>query len=97
MGKNKDTKSSKDSGKDNSSKTDSTKCTGKDAPGLNEHCYRTGYDHSKISREPDAIGEAISAMPCTTNENANRCYGQGIIDGHEWKSARDTAMENKRN
>ena len=64
-------------------------CKGKDAPGLNQHCYTTGYDHARPNITPDAVGEALGAAPCLTNVNANKCYTQGFQDGHS-DSARAT-------
>ncbi|ARF10699.1 hypothetical protein Hokovirus_2_226 [Hokovirus HKV1] len=48
--------------------------------GLNEYCYSVGFDHGSLSINPDPIGEGISAMPCTTNENANQSYYNGYLD-----------------
>ena len=67
----------------------SSVCTGKNAPGLNQYCYTTGYDHATPNTTPDAVGEALGAAPCTTNANANRCYTLGIQDGHNSSSARE--------
>jgi len=67
----------------------SSVCTGKNAPGLNQYCYTTGYDASKPNSTPDAVGEALGAAPCLTNVNANNCYTQGFRDGHSNSSARE--------
>ena len=55
-------------------------CYGPNAPGLNQYCYTTGYDHGGLSNNPDPIGEGIGAFPCTLNKNANVCYSKGIMD-----------------
>ncbi len=55
-------------------------CTGSGAPGLNQHCYNVGQSHA-TDRHGDPIGHGIDAAPCTLNENANRCYAQGYMDG----------------
>ncbi len=95
--KSKDSKDSKDKSREDSKNSrDSNKCYGKGASGLNEHCYRTGYDHTKTNTSPDAIGEAIDAFPCTTNNNANRCYGKGIVDGHADKYRNTSNKDNQR-
>lgn len=65
----------------NDSSRDNDKvCYGKDSFGLNEYCYNTGYDHATNS-SPDPIGDAIDVAPCTTNQNANKCYGDGYVAG----------------
>ena len=69
-------------------------CKGKDAPGLNQHCYTTGYDHARPNISPDAVGEALGAAPCLTNVNANKCYTQGFQDGH---SSSDSARVTRHN
>ena len=61
----------------NSANGNSRVCTGKNAPGLNQYCYTTGYDHSQQNTTPDAVGEALGAAPCLTNVNANNCYTHG--------------------
>jgi hypothetical protein len=62
-----------------SSHCSTNKCYGRDACGLNQHCYTTGYDHGSSS-SPDILGHAMAAAPCTTNSNANKCYDQGYSD-----------------
>ena len=71
-----------------SSNGNSSVCTGKNAPGLNQHCYTTGYDHARPNSTPDAVGESLGAAPCLSNVNANNCYTQGFRDGHNHSSAR---------
>lgn len=62
-------------------------CTGRNAPGLNQYCYTTGYDHARPNSTPDAVGESLGAAPCLSNANANNCYTQGFQDGHNSSSA----------
>ena len=59
----------------------SAQCYGEGAPGLNQYCYTTGYDHGKGTN--DTIGDGIGAFPCTTNDQANYCYGQGYADAND--------------
>lgn len=57
-------------------------CTGKGAPGLNEHCYHTGYSHGdRRNNDRCAISDGIAAAPCTTNKYAAACYDEGYKDG----------------
>ena len=74
----------------NSSNQNSGVCTGRNAPGLNQYCYTTGYDHARPNSTPDAVGESLGAAPCLSNVNANNCYTQGFQDGHSSSSARET-------
>lgn len=76
-------------GNSNGASGNSAVCTGRNASGLNQHCYTTGYDHARPNSNPDAVGEALSAAPCLTNANANNCYTQGFKDGHSSSSARE--------
>lgn len=69
------------SSNDNSSNGNSSICTGKNAPGLNQHCFHVGYSHGVRSTDPDSVSEGIDAAPCTLNTNANKCYAQGIVAG----------------
>ena len=62
-------------------------CTGRNAPGLNQYCYTTGYDHARPNSTPDAVGESLGAAPCLSNANANNCYMQGFQDGRGSSSA----------
>lgn len=68
-------------------------CTGKNAPGLNQHCYTTGYDHARPNSTPDAVGESLGAAPCLSNANANKCYAQGFQDGHRSSSHNTTSYK----
>ena len=74
-----------------SSNEGSKVCTGKNAPGLNQHCYTAGYDAGKQNSHPDPVGESLSAIPCLTNANANACYTQGFMDSHNGSSKRSTS------
>ena len=52
--------------------------------GLEDHCYKTGYDHATSSAlDPDPIGQGIDAFPCTTRESTNKEYARGYVDGLE--------------
>ena len=81
-------------GNNGSSNNNSSVCTGRNAPGLNQYCYTTGYDHASPNSTPDAVGEALGAAPCLTNANANNCYAQGFQDGHSGQSS-SSAQQNK--
>lgn len=67
-------------GAQQSGNSNSNVCTGKDAPGMNQHCYNTGYDHGCPSTKSDVVGDAMAAFPCTLKESTNRCYAQGYTD-----------------
>ena len=67
---------------ESSSDSGSNACTGPNAPGLNEVCYNAGYNQTRANGDgPDIVGEAFQAGICTTNKDANACYGQGASDG----------------
>ena len=68
-------------GNNGSANCNSSQCTGKGAPGLNQYCYTTGYEHARPNSSPDAVGESLGVAPCITNANANQCYANGYRDG----------------
>ena len=70
-------------------------CTGRNAPGLNQYCYTTGYDHARPNSTPDAVGESLGAAPCLSNANANNCYVQGFRDGHSTGSYKSHTQTHK--
>ena len=47
--------------------------------GLKQYCYQLGFDQTQISL-PDPIGDALGAAPCTFVPEANKAYGQGVVD-----------------
>jgi len=74
-------------------------CYGPGAPGLNQHCYNTGFDHGSKSISPDPVGEGIASFPCTLRKNANDCYAKGIMDARYQSgvSAGDSTSNNQHN
>ena len=80
-----------------SSNENSNVCTGKNAPGLNQYCYTTGHDHASSSSSPDILGDALSALPCTTNTNANKCYAKGFKDAHDHASGNSSSIQSTTN
>lgn len=53
----------------------------KSSCGLNDYCYRTGYNHGFSKGTGDAISDGIEAFPCTTNAEANDHYARGFHEG----------------
>ena len=62
-------------------------CTGANAPGLNQVCYTEGAAQAKGNASPDIVGEALTAGVCSTNSDANFCYGMGASD-NSWGGSR---------
>lgn len=61
-----------------------------DNSGMNDHCYNVGYEHGSMTSEPDIIGDAIEAFPCTLNDSSNRSYSEGYEHGMAGVSSGDS-------
>lgn len=66
-------------------------CTGRDAPGINTHCYMSGYDGAK-NAGTNPTGDGINAGICSyASPNAKMCYDKGVRDATSGVSAGDSA------